>query len=268
MSSALRWGLGLLAALVLFTVIAPWFAVDPAMQFDLANGALLAPSSAHWLGTDQFSRDVLSRLATGGRNSLLIALVAITVATTLGSAVGLAAGSGDGILSSMWRRLIDVGLALPRIIVLLVLLAATGSLSTVQLALVIGITGWPGIARLVRGETLRLRHAPWVDAARALGETPRRILWREIFPATLPPVLVAATLGVADAILLEAGLSFIGLGLPVPAPSWGGMLYEAREVIGRAPWLLFFPAAALVAVTSATTLIGEALRRTLQPDSR
>lgn len=268
MTRSLRLGLGLLAALLLFTLVVPWFAVDPALQPDLARGTLLAPSSAHWFGTDQFSRDVLSRLAWGGRNSLLIAAVAIAVATTIGSAVGLAAGSDDGLVGGMWRRLIDVGLALPRIIVLLVLLAATGALSTVQLALVIGITGWPGIARLVRGETLRLRHAAWVEAARALGETPRRVLWREIFPATLPPVLVAATLGVADAILLEAGLSFIGLGLPVPAPSWGGMLFEAREVIGQAPWLLFFPAAALVVATSAATLIGDALRRTLQPDSR
>lgn len=268
MKPSLRLGLGLLATLVLFTVVAPWFAADPSAQPDLINGALRAPSAAHWFGTDQYSRDVLSRLAWGGRNSLLIALIAIAVATTIGSAIGLAAGQGDGIVNALWRRVIDVGLALPRIIVLLVLLAATGALSTVQLAIVIGITGWPGIARLVRGETLRLRHAGWVDAARVLGETPARVLWREIFPATLPPVLVAATLGVADAILLEAGLSFIGLGLPVPAPSWGGMLFEAREVIGQAPWLLFFPAAALVAATSAATLIGDALRRTLQPDSR
>ncbi|MES2304167.1 MAG: ABC transporter permease [Gemmatimonadota bacterium] len=268
MNNSLRLGLGLLAALLLFVVVAPWMAVDPALQPDLAHGALIAPNAAHWFGTDAFSRDVLSRLAWGGRNSLLIAAIAISVAVGIGSLLGLAAGSADGIAAGFWRRLIDIGLALPRIIVLLVLLAATGALSTMQLAMMIGITGWPGIARLVRGETLRLRHAPWVEAARALGDTPARILWREIFPATLPPVLVAATLGVADAILLEAGLSFIGLGLPVPAPSWGGMLFEARDVIGQAPWLLFFPAAALVAATSAATLIGEALRRSLQPDSR
>lgn len=268
MSNPIRLGLALLATLVLFAVFGPWFTVDPALQGDLLQGALLRPSAAHWFGTDQFARDILARLAWGGRNSLLIAAIAITVATALGSVVGLTAGSRDGIFGGMARRVIDIGLALPRIIVLLVLIAATGPLSTVQLAVIIGITGWPGIARLVRGETLRLRSAPYVVAARALGATPRRVVWREVFPGTLPPVLVAAALGVADAILLEAGLSFLGLGLPVPAPSWGGMLFEARDVIGRAPWLLFFPAAALVMATSAATLIGDALRRTLQPDTR
>ncbi len=263
-----RLGLGLLVAMTLLAVVGPWIAGSPYSQPDLLRDALLPPSSAHWFGTDQFARDVFARLAWGARNSLAVAAIAVAVATTVGAMVGLAAGGRDGILGGMLRRLIDVGLALPRIIVLLVLIAAIGRLSTLQLAFVIGLTGWSGIARLVRGETLRLRHAPYVIAARALGARPARVLWRDIFPGTLAPVLVAATLGIADAILLEAGLSFIGLGLPLPEPSWGGMMLEAREVLGQAPWLLFFPAAALVAATSAATLLGDALRRTLQPDSR
>lgn len=268
MKATTRLGVVLLASMLVVAVLGPVIAASPYTQANLLRDALLPPSANHWFGTDQFARDVFARLAWGARNSLAIAAIAVSVATTLGALLGLLAGNSGALLGGILRRVIDVGLALPRIIVLLVLIAATGKLSVVQLAVVIGLTGWPGIARLVRGETLRLRHAPYVAAARALGSSPTRVIVREIFPGTLAPVLVAATLGIADAILLEAGLSFIGLGLPLPEPSWGGMMLEAKEVIGQAPWLLFFPAAALVAVTSAATLLGDALRRTLQPDTR
>ena len=263
-----RLGVFLLGTMLLLALLGPILTVSPYTQANLLRDALLPPSGSHWFGTDQFARDVFARLAWGARNSLAIAAIAVSVATAIGTMLGLVAGSRDAFLGGILRRVIDVGLALPRIIVLLVLIAATGKLSVVELAIVIGLTGWPGIARLVRGETLRLRHAPYVVAARALGATPARVLFRDIFPGTLAPVLVAATLGVADAILLEAGLSFIGLGLPQPEPSWGGMMLEARDVIAQAPWLLFFPAAALVMVTSAATLLGDALRRTLQPDTQ
>lgn len=268
MRAQTRLGFLLLTALLLLAVLGPLIAMSPYAQADLLQDALVSPSRAHWFGTDQFARDVFARVAWGARNSLAVAAIAVTIATILGATIGLAAGSRNGVLGGTFRRIIDVGLALPRIIVLLVLIAATGKLGVVPLAIVIGLTGWPGIARLVRGETLRLRHASYVVAARALGATRVRVLLREIFPGTLAPVLVAATLGVADAILLEAGLSFLGLGLPQPEPSWGGMMLEAREVLGRAPWLLYFPAATLVAATSAATLLGDALRRILQPDTR
>ncbi|MEP6590052.1 MAG: ABC transporter permease [Gemmatimonadota bacterium] len=268
MTTSTRAGFALLSILALIAVLGPLLAGSPYAQGNLLTEALHAPSAAHWLGTDQFARDVLARFAWGARNSLGIAAIAVMVATAIGSLLGLLAGSTEGVVSGMLRRLIDVGLALPRVIVLLVLIAATGRLSTPVLAVVIGLTGWPGMARLVRGETLRLRHAPYVLAARALGARPARVLLRDIFPGTLAPMLVAATLGVADAILLEAGLSFLGLGLPLPEPSWGGMLLDAREYLGRAPWLLFFPAAGLVLATSTATLLGETLRRSLQPDSR
>lgn len=268
MKGLTKLGFGLLAFLVLFALIGPLVAGSPYSQGNLLSESLLPPSHLHWLGTDQFARDVLARLALGARNSLFIATMAVAVATLLGSLIGLWSGGGDGLISRSVRRFIDIGLALPRIVVLLVLIAATGRLSNLQLALVIGVTGWPGMARLVRGETLRLRRAPYVLAGEALGATPLRLMLREVFPGTLGPVVVAATLGVADAILLEAGLSFIGLGLPLPEPSWGGMMLDAREAIGRAPWLLFFPALALVSATSAATLLGDALRRTLQPDTQ
>lgn len=268
MTRATRFGIFLLATLAAVALLGPLLAGSPYLQANLLTDALRPPSAAHWLGTDQFARDVFARFAVGARNSLGIAGIAVLVAASLGSLIGLLAGSADGFVNSTLRRLIDVGLALPRVIVLLVLIAATGRLSTPALAVVIGLTGWPGMARLVRGETLRLRHAPYVVAARALGASPARVLLRDIFPGTLAPMLVAATLGVADAILLEAGLSFLGLGLPLPEPSWGGMLLDAREYLGQAPWLLFVPATGLVLATSAATLLGEALRRSLQPDSR
>lgn len=263
-----RFGALLLALLAIFAVAGPWLALDPNAQPDPVNASLLLPSRLHWLGTDQLSRDIFARLAFGARISLVVATIAVTVAAAIGSALGLAAGAVAGLAGRLLQRLIDLGLALPRIIVLLVVLAAVGRVHYALLGVILGATGWPAVARLVRGETLRLREAPYVAAARALGAPPARVLWRAIFPGTLPAVIVASTLGLADAILLEAGLSFIGVGVRPPDASWGGMLYDARDYIGSAPLLVFIPCVALVAATSAATLLGEALRRSLQPETR
>lgn len=268
MKQPLRWGLGLLAALLTLALVGPLVAPNPNVQPALATGSLAGPSAAHWLGTDQFSRDIFARLAHGARASLTVAAIAVTVAAFLGMIVGLLAGTAGPLLGGMLRRVIDISLALPRIVVLLVLLATAGTLPLPLFALVLGLTGWPALARLVRGETLRLRTAPFVDAARALGADAGRIAWREILPGALPPLLVAATLGTADAILLEAGLSFLGLGIQPPDPSWGGMLVEARDHLGTAPWLLLAPGIALVLATATATLLGDALRRSLNPDQR
>lgn len=268
MKTQTRIGLGLLVLLALLAIVGPFVAVDPDAQLDLLHGTLQPPSAAHILGTDEFSRDVFARLASGARISLGVAAVAVSVAALLGMLFGLAAGASDGGLGGFLRRFIDIGLAVPRIVVLLVLLSALGNVPMWLFALVLGATGWPAMARLIRGETLRLRHAQYVSAARALGAPERRIMWREILPGALPPLLVAATLGVADAMLLEAGLSFLGLGAPPPAASWGGMLLESRSVLGVAPWMVLAPGLALVAATSAATLLGDALRRRLQPDAK
>jgi ABC-type dipeptide/oligopeptide/nickel transport system permease subunit len=267
-SARLRVGGALLAALVLFAIVGPHLAPDRMLQGDLAHGILNGPSPEHWLGTDQLSRDLFARLAFGARITLAIAAIAVTVAGVLGSAIGLLAGASDGILAQGARRLINLGLALPRLIVLLVVLATLGTIPIVALGVVLGVTGWPAVARLVFGETRRLRRTAFVAAAEALGATPARIVWREILPGTLPAVLVATTLGVADAILLEAGLSFIGVGVRAPEASWGSMIFEAREQLARAPWLLIAPCVALGLATSAATLLGEALRQSLQPDTR
>ncbi len=263
-----RIGLALLLALASFAIVGPMIAASPVAQPDPLNGAFLLPSAAHWLGTDQLSRDIFARLAYGARISLAIAAIAVAVAAMVGSAVGLAAGSSTGLVGRALQRVINLGLALPRIIVLLVVLAAVGRIPPPLLGVLLGLTGWPAVARLVRGETLRLAQAPYVDAAHALGAPPARVLLRDIFPGTLPALLVATTLGVADAILLEAGLSFIGVGVRPPDPSWGSMILEARDHLANAPWLLLAPCVALVLATSAATLLGESLRRSLQPDTR
>lgn len=268
MRSRIRLGMALLAALLLLALVGPLIAPDPNLQPALADGTLAAPSAAHWLGTDQFSRDVFARLAHGARASLTVAAIAVSVAAALGMLLGLLAGMAGPLLAGALRRLIDISLALPRVVVLLVLLATAGTLPLPLFALVLGLTGWPPLARLVRGETLRLRHAPFVEAARALGADPRRIALRDILPGAVPPLLVAAALGAADAILLEAGLSFLGLGIQPPAPSWGGMLLEARDHLGTAPWLLLAPGLALVLATATATLLGDALRRSLNPDQQ
>lgn len=268
MSRDLRLALTLVVVFAATAGIGPLVTQDPLAQPDLLGGALLAPSSAHWLGTDQFSRDILARLVAGARASLGVATLATAVATTLGLGIGLLAGAADGTSATLLRRLIDLALGLPRVIVLLVLVAAIGRVEATGLALLLGLTGWPAIARLVRGETLRLRQADWVLASRAIGAAPWRVYAHGVLPGTLPPVLVAAALGIADAILVEAGLSFLGLGIRPPSPSWGEMILEGREHLVAAPWLVLAPGAALVIAALTATLLGDALRRHLQPESR
>lgn len=268
MRASARLGATCGIAVVVLATLGPLLAGDPLAQPDPLGGALLPPSTAHWLGTDQFSRDVLARLAHGARTSLAIALAAIAIAGVLGTALGLLAGGSVGVVGRLTSRLIDLALALPRVVVLLVLVAALGVLPPLALGAVLGLTGWPAISRLVRGEALRLRHAGFVTAAVALGAPRHRVLLREILPGTLPPALIAATLGLADVLLLEAGLSFLGIGVRPPTPTWGSMILEARPHLGVAPWLLLAPGAALVVATAAATLLGDALRDRLQPGSR
>lgn len=268
MTTEQRFGAACGIAVLALAVLGPLVSGDPLAQPDPIAGALLSPSAAHWLGTDQFSRDVFARLAHGARTSLSIALVAVVIAALLGSGIGLIAGGARGLGAKFASRVIDLALALPRVVVLLVLVAAIGVLPPLALGAVLGLTGWPAMARLVRGEALRLRHAGFVTAAEALGAAPSRVLLHEILPGTLPPALIAATLGLADVLLLEAGLSFLGVGVRPPAPTWGSMILEARPHLGTAPWLLLAPGAALVVATAAATLLGDALRDRLQVGSR
>lgn len=265
MKSERRLGLALAAMVTLLALFGPWLAGS---AVDAVGDPLTAPSSSHWFGTDPFGRDVLARLALGARISLLVACIATALAGSIGVTLGVLAGGNTRALGRWVGRLIDLALALPRVVLLLVLVTVTGTLGPVMLGVVLGATGWPAIARLARGEALRLGHATHVTAAAALGATPLRQLWREILPGTLPAALVAVTLGVADVLLLEAGLSFLGIGIRPPMPTWGGMILDAQSYLSDAPWLLLAPSAALVAATAAATLLGDALRSRLQPHER
>jgi peptide/nickel transport system permease protein len=225
----------------------------------------LPPGTDHLLGTDQLGRDILSRTVSGARVSLAVGLFAVAVAMTLGTAVGLAAGYFGGLVDTVLMRFVDAALAVPRLFILLLLVLVWDRIPLPLLILVIGATGWFGTSRLVRGETIRLRHEPFVLAAEALGATPLRVIVRHLLPNVAGPVIVAATLGLGDVILLEAGLSFLGLGVQPPTPSWGGMILDARPIIATAPWAALFPGLAIMLTVLAANLIGEALQSALDP---
>jgi peptide/nickel transport system permease protein len=262
-----RVRLGLLAVLLLYAValLAPVLApYDPTAQLDLIHGRLLAPSLAHPLGTDLYSRDLLSRLLYGARLSLWIAALAVAVAVTVGTAVGLAAGLGGRVMDTVLMRFVDAALAIPRVFLLLVVLSLWQHGIT-ALVLVLGLTGWFGTSRLVRAEVLSVKQRDFVLAARALGLPAPRIALRHVLPNVLAPVIVTATLGVGNTVLVEAGLSFLGLGVPRPLASWGNMIAASRDFLATQPWQTVVPGAAVVLTVAAWSLLGDGLRDALDP---
>lgn len=262
-----RAGLLLLAALALVAVLGPGLLPDPAAQGDLLAESLRPPGGGHPFGTDQLSRDVLARVATGLRLSLLLGMLAALLAVTLGTAVGLVAGAWGGVVDAVLMRIVDALLAIPRLFVLLLALAVWDRVPLPALVLLLGLTGWYGTSRLVRGEARRLVQEEFCRAAEALGAGRWAIAFRHLLPNVTGPVLVAATLGIGDVMLLEAGLSFLGLGVRPPAPSLGGMIQESRAVFATAPWTSIFPGLAIVLAVLAVNLVGDALREALDPRS-
>lgn len=260
-----RVGAVLLGLLVVAVLVGPALLPDPAAQPDILGGTNQPPSAAHPFGTDQLSRDVLARVVSGGRISLAVAGLAVLLSATAGAAVGLVAGYWGGVVDAVLMRLVDGALAIPRLFLLLLLVAAMDRIPLGALVLVIGLTGWFGTSRLVRAEVLRLRNEDFVLAARALGAGRRRIIFRHLLPNTAGPLVVAATLGVGEVILLEAGLSFLGLGIQPPTPSWGGMILDAKDVLVTAPWSGLFPGLAIATTVVAVNLFGDALRAALEP---
>lgn len=256
---AARISLLVLAGIILIAVIGPAFLPNPAAQPDILGGASRPPAVEHPFGTDQLSRDVLSRVVSGSRVSLSVALLAVLVAMTIGAAVGLTAGYVGGRMDAVLMRFVDAGLAIPRLFILLLLLAVWERIPIPALILILGTTGWFGASRLVRGEVVRLRHEPFVSGAEALGAGRARVMIRHLLPNAAGPLLVAATLAVGDVILLEAGLSFLGLGIQPPTPSWGAMILEAKPVLVTAPWTSLFPGFAIVITVLSVNLIGDAL---------
>ena len=260
-----RAGASFLLFLVLLALAGPLLLPDPFRQFDLIELANAPPSAEHPFGTDQLSRDVLSRVVSGARVSLAVAAIAVALSVTLGAGVGLVAGYWGGAVDAILMRFVDGALAVPRLFLLLLVLAVPERVPLLALILLIGTTGWFATSRLVRAEVLRLRDESFVRAAEALGASRRRIIFRHLLVNTAGPLLVAATIGVGDVILLEAGLSFLGLGVQPPTPSWGGMILDARPVLEVAPWVGIFPGIAITLTVLATNLVGDALRDALDP---
>ena len=244
-------------------VLAPWIApYDP--NLINVDELLLPPSAAHLMGTDALGRDVFSRILYGGRVSLWVGFVAVGIATSIGLILGLVAGYFGRVVDEIIMRGVDVMLCFPSFFLILAVIAFLEP-SLTNIMIVIGLTGWMGVARLVRAETLTIRERDYVLAARAAGARPGRIIFRHILPNAVTPVLVSATLGVAGAILTESSLSFLGLGVQPPDPSWGNMLLEGKEVLGIAWWLSVFPGLAILVTVLGYNLLGESLRDLLDP---
>ena len=242
--------------------VAPY---EPWRQLDIVGLPNRPPSALYPLGTDLYSRDVWSRLAYGARVSLSIGALAMLVAVAVGSVVGALAGYIRRWVDAVLMRLVDIGLAMPRIFVLLVVVALWEHLSVTLLVLLIGLTGWFGTSRLVRAEVLSLREREFTAAARALGAGPGRIIFRHVLPNAAAPIIVSAALGIGNVMLLEAGLSFLGFGVPPPAPSWGNMIADAWPKMVVAPWAALFPGLAISLVVMASNAVGDALRDALDP---
>jgi len=263
-------GAGILALAVLAALLAPLLAGDPIAQRDIVATRFLPPLATdplgafHLLGTDRFGRDVWARLVYGARVSLGVGTLAVVLSVIVGLAVGAAAGFWRGWVRVTLLGFTDFALALPRV-VLLLLLASLWQPSAGLVILVLGLTGWMTIARLVYAEVRGLAGRPFVESAVALGVPGVQILTRHIMPNALTPVIVAAALWLGNAILLEAGLSFLGLGVQPPTPSWGNLIASGRDTLINAPWVATAPGVALVLVVVAATLLGDAVRDRLDP---
>ena len=252
-----------LLLLVLAALLAPWIApYDPNQLLDAAARAQ-PPSATNWLGTDPLSRDLLSRLLYGARISLGVSAVAVLVAVCIGTAWGAVAGYFGGWTDRLLMHVVDAGLAIPRIILLLGIVALWGSLSTPALVLLLGLTGWFGGSRLVRAEVRAARQRDFVTAARASGVTPLRVLVRHILPHAMTPMLVAATLGVGQVIVIEAGLAYLGYGVAPPQASWGSLIRDGRGAFATAWWMTVFPGIALALTVLAVNVLGDRLRTAL-----
>jgi len=264
--SRTRIAIVVLLIVALSAVFAPLLApYDPTAQLDIVRLPSQPPSLAHPLGTDPYSRDVLSRLLYGGRISLAVGLGAVLLAMTFGITVGAVAGFIGGAVDAVLMRFVDAALSIPRLLVLLLVASLWGSLGLVPLTLLMAGTGWFSVSRLVRAETLALREREFIVAARALGASPFRILVRHVLPNVAAPALVAATLGIANVILLEAGLSYLGIGVRPPTASWGAIIQDGAEQVSDLWWLTLFPGLAILVTVFACNALGDALRDAFDP---
>jgi peptide/nickel transport system permease protein len=249
----------LFAVSLLAPLITPWdpHAID-------AYHVLLPPSADHWFGTDELGRDVFTRIIYGARISLKVGFVSVGIAVAIGVVLGLVSGFYGGIVDTVIMRFVDIMLCFPTFFLILAVIAFLEP-SIWYIMAIIGLTGWMGVARLVRAEVLSLRERDFILAARALGASDMRIIFRHILPNALSPVLVSATLGVAGAILTESALSFLGIGVQPPTPSWGNILTSGKDYLEFGWWLSLFPGLAILVTVLAYNLLGEGIRDALDP---
>jgi len=261
----------LVAALLAFAVFGPILSGHDPYASDFVNGISpdklpVGPSARFWLGTDRLFRDELSRLATGARISLFIGIASTVIATVIGGVIGIVAGWFEGRwLDAALMRIVDVGLAFPFLLLVMALAAALDHTTPLTVLLTLGLTGWLGTARLVRAKTMQLRNLDFVTAARALGQSTPAIMVRHILPNVAGPLLVVATVSVAQMILAESVLSYLGAGITPPTPTWGHMLYEGQDYFTAAPWISLAPALAIMASVLGFNMLGEGLRDALDP---
>ena len=256
-------GLIIIAIISFMAVFASYIApFDP----DAINvkSILLSPSSAHWMGTDGLGRDVYSRMLFGARISLLVGIVAVGIATAIGIVLGAISGFYRGWVDTVIMRLVDVMLSIPSFFLILAVIAfLTPSIWNIMI--VIGLTSWMGVTRLVRAEFLSLRNREFVLASQTLGAKDSRLIFKQLLPNSLTPIIVSSVLGVASAVLVESGLSFLGLGVQAPQASWGNILTDGKEYIEFAWWLSLFPGLAILITVMGYNLLGEGLRDALDP---
>lgn len=264
-------GLGIIAVVLAGAILAPWLTgYDPNEQmFDglTLEGAPLPPGAQFWLGTDLLGRDLLTRLLFGARTSLIIGIVANGVALLIGTLVGITAGYFRGWIGSALMRFTDLMMAFPALL-LAICLAAVLQPSLWIVAMVIALVNWVQTARVIYTETSSLSEREFIDAERTIGASAPRILFRHILPHLLPTIIVWGTLGISTTVLLEATLSYLGIGVQPPTASWGNIIFENQTYFQAAPWLVFFPGAAILALALAFNLIGDALRDILDPTQR
>jgi peptide/nickel transport system permease protein len=258
---ALAGGVIVLCMFVM-ALVAPLVARDPG-AIDIVH-RLQPPGWKYPLGTDDLGRDVLSRIMYGARISLMVGFVAVGIATAIGVVLGALAGYYGGWVDALLMRFVDIMLCFPTFFLILAVIAFLEP-SIWNIMIIIGLTSWMGVARLVRAEFLSLRERDFVQAARALGARDARVIFRHILPNALSPVLVSATLGVAGAILTESALSFLGIGVQPPTPSWGNMLIAGKQTLGTAWWLSAFPGLAILITVLGYNLLGEGIRDALDP---
>ena len=257
-------GLLIVFALVLVAIFADQLAPYSATVGDLANARLLSPSRAHWLGTDDQGRDILSRLIHGARITLYVVALVAVLAAPIGLLVGTASGYAGGWLDAVLMRITDIFLAFPRLILALAFVAALGP-GIENAVIAIAITSWPPYARIARAETLTIRHADYISAVRLIGASPARVVLRHVMPLCLSSVIVRVTLDMAGIILTAAGLGFLGLGAQPPMPEWGAMIANGRQFVLDQWWVAAAPGAAIFIVSLAFNLLGDGLRAALDP---